>query len=97
MTLDEAILHCKEIIENNSVCKDCINDHIQLLDWLVELKAYRELFKSNNLNNIALDLFGEMRDLTEEERNAYNRYIESISKPTGVNFWSLYDEHDEEK
>lgn len=38
-----------------------------------------------------------MRDLTKEERNAYNSYIESISKPAGINFWSLYDEQGKEK
>ena len=32
MTLDEAILHCKDIIENNpnNVCEECINEHTTL-------------------------------------------------------------------
>ena len=50
MTLDEAILHCKDIIENNpnDVCDECINEHTQLLEWLVELKSYRQAKESFN-------------------------------------------------
>lgn len=32
-----------------------------------------------------------MRDATPEEQEAIDRYIKSISKPTGVNFWDLTD------
>ena len=87
MTLDEAILHCKEIIENNpnNACKKCIDDHTQLLEWLMELKMYRQSKESLN------KMLNEMRDLTEEERAAYNKYIESISIPTGINFWDYYN------
>ena len=33
----------------------------------------------------------KMRDATPEENEAINKYIKSISKPTGVNFWDLAD------
>ena len=32
-----------------------------------------------------------MRDATQEEIDSVNRYIDSISKPTGVNFFDLLD------
>ena len=86
MTLDEAIIHCKEVIENKNTCKECIDDHIQLLEWLEELKKYRQ--KKELWDNLC----SGMRDLTEEERTAYNKYIESISIPTGINFEEFYDE-----
>ena len=35
-----------------------------------------------------------MREATKEERESVNRYIESISKPTGVNFFDLLDGKD---
>lgn len=41
MTLDEAIQHCDEVAvtcEN----KECALDHLQLSNWLNELKDYRE-------------------------------------------------------
>lgn len=46
MTLDEAIIHIRNDIlikstENN--CKECYEEHKQLLLWLEELKKYREL------------------------------------------------------
>lgn len=42
MTLDEAIIHAKELAENQSICKDCREDFKQLAAWLEELKQYRE-------------------------------------------------------
>jgi hypothetical protein len=44
-----------------------------------------------NIYELAKELFGEMRDLTEEERENYNNYIKSISTPTGINFWDLIE------
>lgn len=34
----------------------------------------------------------KMRDLTPEERELIDKYIKSISKPTGINFWDLEQE-----
>ena len=46
MTLDEAIEHC----EQNACCNtECVADHQQLKEWLLELKEKREIQK-NNLN-----------------------------------------------
>lgn len=42
MTLDEAIIHAKELAENQSICKDCREEHKQLAAWLEELKQYKE-------------------------------------------------------
>lgn len=41
MTLDEAIQHCEEVSRdcNNAQCSI---DHMQLRQWLLELKQYRE-------------------------------------------------------
>ena len=48
MTLDEAIAHCEEVSSNKSKCLDeksikCANEHVQLAEWLKELKAYRSI------------------------------------------------------
>lgn len=44
MTLEEAIIHSKEVaIEKRSEgCIECANEHEQLAAWLEELKDYRE-------------------------------------------------------
>ena len=42
MTLDEAIVHAKELSEDQSVCEDCREEHKQLAEWLEELKQYKE-------------------------------------------------------
>lgn len=41
MTLDEAIVHAKELSESQSVCEDCREEHKQLAEWLEELKQYK--------------------------------------------------------
>lgn len=47
-----------------------------------------------DFEEIAENLFGEMRDLTPEESEAHSRYISSISTPTGVNIWNIVDRAD---
>ena len=37
-TVDDTIKHCKEIIDNNTDCEECI----MLLIWLEELKELRQ-------------------------------------------------------
>lgn len=34
----------------------------------------------------------EMREATAEELESVNNYIKSISKPTGINFWTENEE-----
>ena len=41
MNLDEAIRHCLETASNNENCKECRDEHIQLAEWLTELKVRR--------------------------------------------------------
>lgn len=42
MTLDEAIIHAKELSASQSVCKDCREEYKQLAAWLEELKQHKE-------------------------------------------------------
>lgn len=44
---------------------------------------------SRNIEKVANELFGNMRDATEQENESIERYIRSISKSTGVNFFDL--------
>lgn len=43
----------------------------------------------SKIENEAYQLFGRMRDATEQELGYVNDYISSISKETGVDFWDL--------
>jgi len=45
--------------------------------------------RKNRLSKMAYDLFGEMRSATKEENENLNKYLQSISKPTGVNIFDL--------
>lgn len=42
MTLDEAIIHAKELSEDQSICEDCREEHKQLAEWLKELKRHKD-------------------------------------------------------
>lgn len=53
MTIDEAIVHAREVAEYNRKCNEnsdcidiecerCAEEHEQLAEWLEELKAYRQ-------------------------------------------------------
>ena len=41
MTLDEAIEHCYEVVNNECKNYGCRMDHKQLAEWLIELKSYK--------------------------------------------------------
>lgn len=45
--------------------------------------------RENKLMTEAEALFGQMREATPEESTSVNKYIKSISKSTGVNFFDL--------
>lgn len=46
MTLDEAIKHCREVADKK--CDDCGKEHLQLAEWLEELKENRETINRQN-------------------------------------------------
>lgn len=41
MNLDKAIEHCLEIASAQGTCKECKEEHLQLAEWLIELKVRR--------------------------------------------------------
>ena len=41
ITLDEAIKHCYEIVNNECKNYGCRMDHKQLAEWLIELKTLK--------------------------------------------------------
>lgn len=55
----------------------------------VASNIYYEQKSSTRLEDEATALFGTMRDATPEEQASVNKYIKSISKDTGVNFFDL--------
>lgn len=46
MTIDEAIDHCKDVYNRscNTDMTKCPEEHLQLKEWLEELKEYREIY-----------------------------------------------------
>ena len=62
MTLDEAIQHAKDVVdEENSkllkvgeeyVCSECAKEHEQLVEWLEELKEYRQKKEQSSPYNL---------------------------------------------
>ena len=54
MTLNEAIEHCKEQAEKHG-CDACGKEHIQLANWLIELKKLKET-QNMTINTDKLDV-----------------------------------------
>ena len=50
----------------------------------------------DNFDKIFEEWLSSMRDLTPEERDSINNYIESISHPTGVNIFDIINEEQRE-
>ena len=85
MTLDEAILHAREVAERNrkqykncpsdrtdiryQTCEECAEEHEQLAEWLEELKSYRASVFSGDMTQIMLK---------EEYCKAVDDFAESV-------------------
>ena len=83
MTLDEAIQHCDDII-HSSTCKECIQEHSQLKEWLVELKARRSR-DSVIMPKISLNFHTTSSSTTTNNDNSFppinstTNYIKEVS------------------
>lgn len=53
MTINEAIEHCKDVALHCDN-KECVYEHIQLMNWLKELKCLRLVVDKKYLDDIAL-------------------------------------------
>ena len=71
MTIDEAICHCLDVVENNNKfasenpeakrkCEECSTDHQQLANWLIELKDLRA--EQNDQYLFIRDLMDELKE-----------------------------------
>ena len=85
MTLDEAILHAREVAERNrkqykncpsdrtdiryQTCEECAEEHEQLAEWLEELKSYRASVFSGDMTQTMLK---------EEYCKAVDDFAESV-------------------
>ena len=72
MSIDEAIIHAREVAERNrkqykncpsdrtdiryQTCEECAEEHEQLAEWLEELKAYREIGTVKECKNSVLNI-----------------------------------------
>lgn len=105
MTLDQAIKHSDEVAKRqeedskfykisrndekrSASCKSCAEEHRQLAEWL---KDYKRLLEQET----EMEKIIKMRDATPEERESTAKYIQTISKPTGVNFWDLQQPYED--
>ena len=84
MTLDEAILHAREVAERNrkqykncpsdrtdirhQTCEECAEEHEQLAEWLEELKFIRQ-WKSDIMDNFCKYDVNSFEELVTNTRN----------------------------
>ena len=57
----------------------------------LEIENIRKHKSRFDFEEVAEELFGEMRDMTPEESEAHEKYLSSISQKTGVNIYDLVE------
>ena len=75
MTLDEAIQHCREQVQEQAKkgCYSCAEEHQQLAEWLKELKAYKEGDKGMKLLiDIPEHIYEHAKETTEDSRDEFD-------------------------
>lgn len=82
MTLDQAINHAKIVYENQCVGEDCREDHKQLVEWLEELKQYK------NEKRNAQEMFKRL-GYKKEKNSIYEQLIISYKKDDGPGFFRI--------
>ena len=51
MTIEEAIDHAIDVARTAD-CEECREEHLQLADWLIELKSFRQMMNlKKEINN----------------------------------------------
>lgn len=96
MTLDEAILHAREVAERNrkqykncpsdrtdiryQTCEECAEEHKQLAEWLEELKFIRQ-WKSDIMDDFCKYDVSSFEELVTNVRNkAIDDFVKEICK-----------------
>ena len=94
MTLDEAILHAREVAERNrkqykncpsdrtdirhQTCEECAEEHDQLADWLEELKFLKQ-WKSDIMDSFCKYDVSSFEELVTNVRNkAIDNYMNKL-------------------
>jgi len=72
MKIEEAVEHCYDIAVGDTCNSEgCKREHLQLAEWLKELIAIREFFKSNNME-IMFDSEGSVKGVSPAETNIFD-------------------------
>lgn len=72
MNIEEAVEHCYHTAVSDSCgSEECKRDHLQLAEWLKELIAIREFFKSNNME-VVFDSKGAVKGVSPVETNIFD-------------------------
>ena len=91
MTLDEAIDHCLE--RANQDCSSCADEHLQLAEWLIELKDLRKNAQvvDNNTQNLSVDsgCCKKMQQPLVEVRNMTVQELYEYAKQCGVSDYEI--------
>lgn len=90
MTIDDAIRHCDEIVNDESTGPGCSKQHKQLADWLRELKSLQQKYQYSvaDLDNLKkrfskeleLSVFNKLKDAALE----FIKVFESVGAACGL-------------
>ena len=76
MTLDDAIKHCQQVADESDC--ECANEHKQLVEWLKELKKFKqkqtneEYIRTASVNDVARLIATKLCELARHEYGIYD-------------------------
>lgn len=85
MTIDEAIVHARDVAENrDDICAECRQEHKQLAEWLEELKEKRKMLDEKILLDGIKNYYFEKgyNKAIDEMLEKLNKYYDNVSKET---------------
>ena len=83
MSIDEAIEHCNEVASRENTCESCASDHIQLGQWLTELKELRTKYKY---------VLADIQNIKKRHERERMNIILGANKELLLDFLDIYDD-----
>ena len=93
-----AYINNSDNLELQLKIKNVLDIEVQNIDFNDFFERQSKMSEREKMNNLCDSVIAEllmisakMRDATKEEQESINKYIDSISVDTGINFWDILE------
>ena len=96
--LRNAYINNSDYLELQLKIKNVLDIEVQNIDFNDFFERQSKMSEKERIKNLCdtvidelLMISAKMRDATKEEQESINKYIDSISVDTGINFWDILE------